>query len=112
VLGRGAEPGGDEQRADLVAVQAGGVGFVVDPRPADVHGRRVVEPVFLDCVPAQAGDGGQPSGDGRSCPARGFEIAGEQLDVSAPGSEQGEVALAAPGGELAQVQRVGLAGHA
>jgi hypothetical protein len=39
VLGRGAEPGCDEQRADFVAIEAGGVGFVVDPRPSDMHGR-------------------------------------------------------------------------
>ena len=40
VLGRGAEPGGDEEEcADFVAVQAGGVGFVVEPGPSDVHGR-------------------------------------------------------------------------
>ena len=112
VLGRGTEPGGGEQRADFVAVQAGGMGFVVDPRTADVHGRGVIEQVFLDRVPVQARDGRQPAGNGRSCPARGFEIAGEQLDVSTARREQGEAALAAPGGELAQVQRAGLAGHA
>ena len=33
-----AEPGGDEQRADFVAVQADGVGLVVQPRPSDVDG--------------------------------------------------------------------------
>src|SRR5262245_13168744 len=32
----GADPGGDEQGADFVAFQAGDVGFVVDPRAADV----------------------------------------------------------------------------
>ena len=34
-----AKPGGDQQCADLVAVQAGGVRFVVQPRPADVQSR-------------------------------------------------------------------------
>lgn len=32
------QSGGDEQRADLVAVEAGGVGLVVEPRPTDVDG--------------------------------------------------------------------------
>jgi hypothetical protein len=39
VLGRRAEPGGDQQRAELVAVQRGGMGFVVHSRTADVRGR-------------------------------------------------------------------------
>ena len=47
---RRAEPGGDQQRAELVAVQAGGVGFVVQARPADVRGGRVIEEFFLDRV--------------------------------------------------------------
>jgi hypothetical protein len=34
-----AEPGRNEERADLVAVQRDGMGFVVDPGPADVCGR-------------------------------------------------------------------------
>jgi hypothetical protein len=38
VLGRGAEPGGDQERADFVAVQGGGVRLVVQPRPPDVRG--------------------------------------------------------------------------
>ena len=37
VLSGGAEPGGDEQRPDFVAVQAYGMGLVVDPGPADMH---------------------------------------------------------------------------
>jgi hypothetical protein len=39
VLSGRAEPGGDEERADLVAGQADGVGLVVDPGPAG-HGLR------------------------------------------------------------------------
>ena len=35
----GAEAGGDQQRADLVAVQPDRVGLVVQPWPAHVHGR-------------------------------------------------------------------------
>jgi hypothetical protein len=41
VLGGRSEPGGDEERAELVAVQGGGVRLVVQPRPADVRGGRV-----------------------------------------------------------------------
>ena len=39
MLGGRAEPGGDEERSDLVAVQADRVGLVVDPWAADMHGR-------------------------------------------------------------------------
>ena len=38
VLGWRAEPGGDQQGAELVAVQAHGVGLVVHPGAADVRG--------------------------------------------------------------------------
>jgi len=72
----------------------------------------VVEQVFLDRVLVQARDGGQPTGDrGASAPGC-FEVAGEELDVRAPGGEQPRLSPAAPGGELAQVLGVGLAGHA
>ncbi len=112
VLGGGAEPGSDEQGSDFVAVQADGVGFIVGPRPADVGCRGMVEQVFLDRVPVQAGDGGQPAGDGGAGPSGSFEVAGEQLDVSTARREQAQLPLAAPGGELAQIQRVSLPGHA
>jgi len=38
MLGRRAEPGGDQQRAELVAVQRDRVGLVVHPGTADVRG--------------------------------------------------------------------------
>jgi hypothetical protein len=38
VLSRCAEPGGDKQRAELVAVRPGGMGLVVEARAADVRG--------------------------------------------------------------------------
>ena len=41
VLAGSREPGGDQQGAELVAVQGHGMGLVVDRRPADVRGRRV-----------------------------------------------------------------------
>jgi hypothetical protein len=48
VLGGRAEPGGDQERAEFVAVQGGGVRLVVQPGAADVRGGRVVEELFLD----------------------------------------------------------------
>ena len=38
-LRRGPEPGGDQQRPELVAVQADGAGFVVQVGAADIGGR-------------------------------------------------------------------------
>jgi len=38
MLGGRAESGGDQQRAELVPVQRDGVGFVVNPRTADMRG--------------------------------------------------------------------------
>jgi hypothetical protein len=38
MLGRRAEPGGDQQRAELVTIQRDGMGLIVDPRTADVRG--------------------------------------------------------------------------
>lgn len=39
VLSGGCEPGGDEEGADLVAVQVGGVGLVVQAGPPDMRCR-------------------------------------------------------------------------
>jgi hypothetical protein len=47
----------------------------------------------------------------RARPA-GFQIAGEELDVSPSGAEQVELTLLAPAGELPQIQLVGLPGQA
>ena len=38
MLKRRAEPGGHQQRAELVTVQRDSMGLVVDPRTADVRG--------------------------------------------------------------------------
>ncbi len=64
MLERRTEPGGDQQRAELVAVQGGGVGLVVRPRPPDMRGRGVVQELFFDRVLAEPCDGAQPSCDG------------------------------------------------
>ena len=55
VLGRGAQPGGDQEGAELVAVQPGGVRLVVDPGPSDMGGGRVIQQFFLDRVPVEPG---------------------------------------------------------
>ena len=111
MLRRRPEPGGDQQRAELVAVQAGGVRLVVQARAPDMRGGRVIEEFFLDGVPVEARHGAQAAGDGGPGAAAGFQIAGEELDVGAAGLEQAELVLLAPASELAQVQLVGLAGQ-
>jgi hypothetical protein len=49
-----SQPGGDEKRAELVAVSGSGVRLVVQPGTADVRGRRVLEQFFLDGVRPRA----------------------------------------------------------
>ena len=108
----GAESGSDQQRAELVAVQAGGVRLVIQPGPADVGGRRVAEEFFLDGVAVETRDGAEPARHRRAGTAAGFQITGEVLDVRAAGGEQAQVMLLAPAGVLAQVQLIGLTGQA
>ena len=74
--------------------------------------RRMVEEVFLDRITVEPGDGAQPPGDGGPGPAFRFQVAGEALDVSAPGLEQAQITLLAPASELAQIQGVSLTGQA
>jgi hypothetical protein len=81
VLGGRAEPGGDQERAELVAVQGGGVRFVVQAGAADVCGGRVLEELFFDGVLVEPGDRAQPPGNCGAGPALGFQFAGEGLDV-------------------------------
>ena len=89
-----AEPGGDQQGTELVAVQADCMRFVVQPRAADMGGR-----------------GMQPTGDSSAGAAPVFQVTGEPLDVGPAYGEQRYGAGAAPCGELAQVQRVRLPGQ-
>jgi hypothetical protein len=95
VLGRLAETGGDQQRAEFVAVQPGGVRLVVQAGPADVSGREVIEEFLLDGVAVEPGDGAQPPGDGSPGAAAGLQVAGEAFDVSAADLEQPDVMLLA-----------------
>ena len=112
VLGRGAKPGGDQQRAEFVAIQPGGMGLTVQARAADMHGQGMLEQVFLHCVFVEPGDSAQPLGHRRPGPALGFHITGEALDVHPPRLEQAKMPLPGPGRVLAQVQRICLAGQA
>ena len=107
-----AEPGGDQQRAELVAVQSGGVGFVVQARPANMRGGRMIEQILPRPRTGRTGDGAQPPGDGGPGAAAGFQVAGGAFDVGATGPEQAELVLVAPAGELAQVHLVRPAGQA
>jgi hypothetical protein len=50
-------------RAELVTIQGGGMGLLVQPRTADVGGRRVAQELFFNGVPGEPGDGGQLASD-------------------------------------------------
>jgi hypothetical protein len=63
-------------------------------------------------VAVEADDGAQPASDRRASTAASREVAGETLDVGPAHSEQTQVVLLAPGDELSQIQRVGIAGQA
>jgi len=72
----------------------------------------VLEKLLFDRVLIEPRDGAQPPGDGGARPAPSFQIPGKALDVGAADGEQRQGAGAAPGGVLAQVQPVCLAGQA
>jgi hypothetical protein len=55
MLARRAEPGGDQQGAELVAVQRDRMRLVVDPRPPDMGSGRVIQEFFFDRVLIQPG---------------------------------------------------------
>src|SRR4249920_2449274 len=82
--------GGDQQRAEFVAVQTGGVRLVVQTGPADMSGRGMAEEFFLDGVAVEPRDGAEPACDSGPGSAAGFEVAGEALDVRAAGLEQAQ----------------------
>ena len=83
VLGGWSEPGGDQEAAEFVAVQRGGVATRIQPGTTDVRRGPVVQKFFLDGVLVEPGDGAQPPGDRGAGPAPGFQFPGEGLDVSA-----------------------------
>lgn len=59
---------------------------------------------LLHGVPAGPRDRRQAPGHGRPCPAACFQVTGEALDIRTPRSEQPDVPLLAPAGELTQIQ--------
>jgi hypothetical protein len=71
-----------------------------------MRGRWVIQEFFLDRAPVEPGDGAQPPGDRGAGAAACLQVAGEGFDVGAADREQVQGMGAAPGGELAQVQRV------
>jgi len=103
---------GDQQSAELVAVQGDGMPLIIHPRPPDMGCWRVLEEFLFNGVLEEPGDGRQPPGHGGAGAPSGFQLAGEALDVAAADSEQDEGAGTAPSSELAQVECVGLAGQA
>jgi hypothetical protein len=103
MLGRRAEPGGDQERAELVAVQPGGMRLVIEPGTADMSGGRVIEEFFFDRVAVEARDRAQPPGDGGPGAAAGFQVAGEAFNVGAAGTEQPQVTPA----QLGRARRTG-----
>jgi len=111
VLARSPETRGDEQRTDLVTVQTGGVGLVIDARTAYMHRRRVGQQAFLLGVTVEARHRAQPAGHSRPSPAATLKLPGELLDVSPARLEQVQVVVVAPGDVLAQVQFVRVSGQ-
>lgn len=71
----------------------------------------MIEGFFFDGAPVEPSDRAQSAGDRRTSPASGLQVTGEVLDVGAADSEQAQVTLTAPAGELAQVECVGLTGQ-
>lgn len=112
VVAGAGESGRDQHRADLVAVQSGRVGLVVQTRPADMHRRGDCDEAFFFGVAVERRDGAQPSGDRGASLALGLEVAAEAFDVGAARTEDRQMPFGAPGDVLAQVERVGLTGQA
>ena len=55
-----AEPSSDQQRTELVTVQAGGVGLIIQAGPGNMRGRASDRVVLPHRVPVESGDGAQP----------------------------------------------------
>jgi hypothetical protein len=74
---------------------------MIQARPADMRGGRVIEELFLDGVAVEPGDRAEPPGDGRPSAAAGLQVTGEAPDVRAAGGERPDLALLTPGRVLA-----------
>jgi hypothetical protein len=99
---------GHQHGADLVAIQASGVGLVVQAGSTHMRSRRDRDQALLFGVAVEAGHGAQPAGDRGPRSAQGLEVAGEALDVGAPRPEHRHPVFGAPGHVLAQIQCVGV----
>ena len=73
--------------------------------------RRVLQKLLLDGVAVEAGDCAKPPGTRRASRPRASRPTAKALDVRSLCLEEVDVVLLAPGGELAQVERVSLAGE-
>jgi hypothetical protein len=95
-----AQPGLDQGRTELVAVEPERVGFVVDLGAADVGGRVAIDDGFLGAVPVEAADRRQPPTDRGSGGAVFFGPAGVQLDVGALDAQDVDTVSVEPGRPL------------
>ena len=112
MLGGLTEPGGNQQRAQLVAVQTGGMRLIIEPGTADMSGWGMIQQVFLHRVPVEPCHGAQPPGDRGPGATAGLQVAGETLNVRTAGPKQAQVMLLATARVLTQVQLVCFAGQA
>ena len=72
----------------------------------------MIQEFFLDRVLVEPDNGAQPPGDRGPCSSTGFQVPGKAYDVAVADGDNVQGAAAAPGGELAQVQEICLAGQA
>jgi hypothetical protein len=100
VLGRRPEPGGYQQRTNLVAVKADRMRLIVETRPADMDRRRGGHQPLLLGETIKAGNRAKPPSHGGPGAASLLECAGVQLDVCAPDREEPEIVALAKREEL------------
>jgi hypothetical protein len=112
VVTAAGQPGGDQQGADLVAIQTNRPGLVVQLGTPHMRGWRHVDEAFLFGVPVEGHDRRQATRDGGAGSARLLEPSGVQLDVGSGDAEQFEMLLSTPAAPLTQIQAVRLAGAA
>jgi hypothetical protein len=109
MLERRPEPGGHQQGSQFVAIQGGGMRLIIQAGTPYVCGRGMVQELFFNGVLVEPGDGGLPPGDSGAGVSPGFQFPGEPFNICTADGEQGHGTGAAPSGELAQVQCIGVA---
>src|SRR2546421_234759 len=105
---RRRETGGDQHRAEFVAIKTGGVRLVVEPRPTDVDGRGVIDEPFFLGVTEETCDGAESSGHCGPGLAFPFEIMGERPYAS-PGERAADDDVPLRAFRLGGVERYGRA---